>query len=211
MLWKEFASRIVHLWFAFVDVKCTDLSNVASFCSLSVLFLAAAVSPKYRITGFQVNRFVSLHNLYESCGMHTEKGRSTPPPSTSTALTQTPSSYLSTVAFLDRTVWPLPGTIGCVEQQAGLWFRLLHGWGEQLPLTIKWAGALIKTGRGVSCGGTVTEQDYPDPRVRIVCHPGSISWQQHENEGDLFTAGPWPEEGVGAAGSRLRLCAPLSL
>lgn len=134
-----------------------------------------------------------------------------PPPSTLAALTQTPWSYLSTVTFQDRTMWPLPATIGCVEQQAGLRFRLPHGWGQQLPLTIKRVPALIKEGRGVSCGETVAEQVYPDPRVRTICHAGSISWQQHENEGGLFTAGPWPEEGVGAAGSRLRLCAALSL
>ncbi len=178
-----------------------------------MLFLVAAVSPGYRITGFQVSRFVSLHNLYESSGMHTEKGRSTPP----LAVTPPPPLShkhphpISPVTFQDRTVWPLPVTTGCMEQQAGLWIRLLHGWSKQLLFTIKRAGALIKTGRGVSCGGTVTERDYPDPGVRTVCHTGSISRQQYENEGDLFTAGPWPEEGAGTAGTRLRLCATLSL
>lgn len=159
-----------------------------------------------------MNRFVSLHNLYESCGMHTEKGRSTPPPT----VTPPPPQHkhprpISPVTFQDRTVWPLPATIGCMEQQAGLWFRLLHGWKEQLQFTIKRADALIKTDRGVSCGGTVTVCDYPDPRVRTFCHTGSISRQQHENEGDIFTAGPWPEEGAGTAGAWLWLCAALSL
>lgn len=34
------------------------------------------------------------------------------------------------------------------------------------------------------------KRDYPDPGLNTVRHTGSISWQQHENEGDLFTAGP---------------------
>lgn len=129
---------------------------------LSVLFLVAAGSPA--ITGFQVNRFVSLHNLYESCGMLTEKGRSISTPPNSTALTQTLSSYLT---FQDRTVtstshyWMCGATGRAVIQATA---RLRRA-----------AGALIKTGRGVSCGGIVTEQDYPDPRVRTVCHTGSIS------------------------------------
>lgn len=51
------------------------MSNFYNYCVTSQCRSVYLLYP----TVFHKNRFVSLQNLYESCGMHTEKGRSTPP------------------------------------------------------------------------------------------------------------------------------------
>lgn len=53
-----------------------------------------------------------------------------------------------------------------------------------------------------------TDEDHSRPSV-CICALGPI-WSEDEDEGAVSASGPWPEEGVGTAGTRLWLCSALS-